>query len=111
VTVHLYPVPRHSCTLSRGLDLDQGLALLEASLLLEAHDLEAVEVGQSPAALALLLALGPAALLPLCVDLGLLPELLHGTGTGSTGQLLDDERSQQGVGQGDSLSGNGELLV
>lgn len=62
-----------------GLDLGQSLALLESSLLLESHNLEAIEVGQVLPPGDLLTLLGPVALLPLGVDFVLLPKLPDGT--------------------------------
>lgn len=97
--------------LRRGLDLDQGLALFETALLLEAEDLEAVEVAQVLSPLDLGAALEPVGLLPLLVDLGLLPELLDGAGTGATGQVRDNERGEKSVGERDGLAGDGELGV
>lgn len=93
------------------LDLGEGLALLESSLLLEAQDLESVEVGQDSALLLLVLGLGPVAGLPLAVDLCLLPSLLHGTGAGATGQLLNDERCEENFRKVDGLSGDNELGI
>lgn len=90
-----HAVPSHR--LCRSLDLGQSLALLKSSLLLEAHDLEAVEVGQISALLLLVLGLGPVAVLPLAVDLCLFPSRLHGTSAGATGQLLNDKRCQEDV--------------
>lgn len=55
--------------LCRGLDLGQSLALLESLLLLEAHNLEALEVGQAAPPRNLVALLGPVRLLPLGVDL------------------------------------------
>lgn len=91
-----------------GLDLGDGLALLESSLLLEAQDLEAVEVGQSRSLGLLGLVLGPVGRLPLAVDLGLLPELLDSRRPGAPGQVGDHEVREQDVGEGDGLSGNSE---
>lgn len=54
-------------------DLVEDAALLEPPLLLEPHDLEAVEVREALSALHLLPALEPVGLLPLGVDLVLLP--------------------------------------
>lgn len=99
------------CRLCGGLDLGESLALFESALLLQAQDLESVKVGQVAALLLLVLGLGPAALLPLGVDLGLLPELLDDTGAGGTGQLLDDERCEEDLRKADSLSGDDELGV
>lgn len=93
------------------LDLGESLALLESSLLLESQDLESVEVGQSLSSLALLLSLGPVALLPLVVDRSLLPRGLEGSCSGSPRQLRDGEVSQQDIGETDSLPGNNQLGV
>lgn len=60
--------PKWCAPLCRGLDLCQRLALLEPPLLLEAHHLEAVKVGQVLPPLDLIPLLGPVALLPLGVD-------------------------------------------
>lgn len=97
--------------LSRGLDLGESLALLEAALLLEAHNLEAVEVGEGLAALLLELLLGPVALLPLGIDASGLPGLLDGTSAGTTGKLLDDEGGEKGLGEGNDAAGGSELGV
>ncbi|KAL2292871.1 hypothetical protein FJTKL_07924 [Diaporthe vaccinii] len=91
-----------------GLDLGDGLALLESSLLLEAQDLEAVEVGQGRSLGLLGLGLGPVGRLPLAVDLGLLPELLDGWRPGAPGQVGYHEVGEQDVGEGNGLSGNSE---
>lgn len=70
VSPESFVIPSHS----RGcLDLGQGLSLLESSLLLESQDLESVEVGKRLSSFGLVLSLGPLALLPLGVDLCLLP--------------------------------------
>jgi len=98
-------------TLRRGLDLGESLALLEPSLLLQAHDLEAVEIGEGLAALLLQRLLGPVALLPLRVDLSGLPRLLDGTGSRAAGELLDDEGCEKGSGEGDGSAGSRELGV
>lgn len=97
--------------LRSGLDLGESLALLEPSLLLEAHDLETVEVGEGLAALLLQRLLCPVALLPLCVDTSGLPGLLDGTGSGATGKLLDDEWCEKGLGEGDGTAGSRKLGV
>lgn len=89
-----------------GLDLGQSLALLESSLLLESHNLEAVEVGQVLPPLDLVALLGPVALLPLGIDLVLFPKLLDNTVTGSTEEALDDELRKQALGEGDGLTRN-----
>jgi hypothetical protein len=78
-----FPFP----TLCRSLNLGKGLADLVSLLLFDAEKLEALEVGQSFSALCPLAALGPLAVLPLLIDLGLLPELLQCTGPNSAGDL------------------------
>jgi len=71
-------------------NLREHASLFEPPLLLKPHDLESVEVGESLSALDLLSALGPVGLLPLGIDLVLLPELLDGGGAGTTGEAVDD---------------------
>lgn len=83
--------PFHSC---RGLNLGQSLALFETSLLLEAHNLEAVEVGQVLPPLDLVSLLRPVALLPLGVDLVLFPELLDSAISGAADETLYLELGQ-----------------
>lgn len=73
-----FPPPEKQPTLCRGLDLRQGLPLLEAALLLESHNLESIEVCQRLPSLLLEALLGPVALLPLRVDAGLVPRRLDG---------------------------------
>lgn len=103
--------PDRTTQLCGGLDLGQSLALLESSLLLEAEDLEAVEVGQSPSALNLFALLGPVAALPLGVDLSLLPGLGKSGLSGASGQVLDNELREESLGEVQGLSGNLELGV
>ena len=74
-----------------GLDLGQSLALFESSLLLESHNLEAVEVGKTLPPLNLIALLGPVGLLPLGVDLGLLPQLSDDASSRAAVQILDDQ--------------------
>lgn len=97
--------------LCRGLDLGERLALLEAALLLEAENLEAVEVGQVLPPLDLSAALEPAGLLPLLVDLGSLPGLLQGAVAGAAGELGDSQGREKGGGERKRLAGNSELGV
>jgi hypothetical protein len=97
--------------LSRGLDLGQSLALFEAALLLEAHNLEAVEVGQVLSPLDLVALLGPAGLSPLAVDLGLLPELAESSLAGAARKVLNDEAGEKALLERDGLPGDGELGV
>lgn len=80
-------------------------------LLPEAEDLEALEVGQVLPALSALGLLGEVGLGPLAIDLLLLPKLLHGASTGSTGQTGDDKVSEGGVGERKDVAGNDLLLL
>lgn len=97
--------------LCRSLDLGQGLALLESSLLLQAEDLESVKVGKLGALALLLLSLGPVGLLPLLVDLGLLPELLDDGGPHAAGQVGQNEVGQDDLGERNGLAGNSQGSV
>ena len=111
---HLTPLSyalRVASDLCGSLDLGEGLALLESSLLLESHNLESVEVGQGLSSLRLLLSLGPVALLPLRVDTRLLPRSLDSSCSGSPRQIRNDEGCQQDVLQAYGLPGNDELGV
>lgn len=97
--------------LCRSLDLGQRLALLESSLLLQAEDLESVEVGQRCALGLLVLSLGPVRLLPLLVNLGLLPELLNSRSPRAAGQVGQNEVGKNGMGEGNGLSGDSQGRV
>lgn len=99
------------CFLRRGLDLGQLLPLSEAALLLQAHDLEAVEVGKVLPPLDLGPALVPVGLLPLLIDVGLLPELLQSSMADAAGKLVDDEGGEEGRGEAKRLTGNDEIGV
>ena len=112
--------PYASCTqaqihptlhLRRGLNLRQRLSDLETCLLPQLHDLESLEIGQSPSPLPLHTLLGPRALLPLRLDAGLLPLLVDNTSSCTAGQLLEDQRGEDELREGDRLSGNGALAV
>lgn len=103
--------PERTTQLCGGLDLGQSLALLESSLLLEAQNLEAVEVGQGLSPLNLVALLGPVAALPLGIDLGLLPSLGEGGLSGASGQVLNDELGEESLAEVQGLSGNLELGV
>lgn len=94
-----------------GLDLGQRLALFESSLLLESENLEAVEVGETPSPLDLVALLGPVSLLPLGVNLALLPKLSDDTVSGAAVETLNDQGREEDLGEGNGLSGNGELRV
>ena len=80
-------------------------------LLAEAQDLEALEVGQVLPSVGLVGLLGEAGLGPLAIDLVLLPQLLNGAGTGSTGQLGDGEGSEGSVSEGKDVAGHDLLLL
>ncbi len=97
--------------LCRSPDLGQSLALLEPPLLLQPHNLEPVEVGERLAALLLELLLGPVALGPLGVNTSGLPRLLDGTRPRAAGELVDNDRREEGVGELDDAAGGGELVV
>lgn len=101
-------LPTHLCG---GLNLGQSLALLKSSLLLEAEDLEAVEVGKTLPPLNLIPLLGPVGLLPLGVDLGLLPQLSDDTGSGATDETLNAQGREKALGEGNGLSARGEVGV
>lgn len=104
----LAPLKRRLC---RGLDLGQRLPLLESSLLLQSHDLESVKIRQSLPSLLLQALLGPVGLLPLRVDLGLLPELLDGACPRTSGELLNNHLGEQAAGEGDGLSRDSEFGI
>lgn len=80
-------------------------------LLAEAQNLEALEVGEVLAALRAVGALSERALGPLAVNLVLSPELLNGTGTGSTGKLGDGEVGEGGVGESENVTGHDLVLL
>lgn len=80
-------------------------------LLLESHNLEAIEVGQVLPPLSALGLLGVVALSPLAVDLVSLPELGDRAGASRTGQLGDDEGGQGGVGESEDMTGDDLLVV
>jgi hypothetical protein len=80
-------------------------------LLAEAQNLEALEVGEVLAALSTVGALSERALGPLAVNLVLSPELLNGTGTGSTGKLGDGEVGKGGVREGENVTGHDLVLL
>lgn len=103
--------PERTTQLCGSLNLGQSLALLESSLLLEAQNLEAVEVGQGLSPLNLLALLGPVAALPFGVDLSLLPSLGQGGLSGAPVQVLDDELGEKSLAEVQGLSGNLELGV
>lgn len=81
-------IPNTSHPLRRSLDLGQRLSDLETCLLPQSHDLESLEIGQSPSPLLLDTLLSPGALLPLCLDTSLLPLRLDRASSCASGQLL-----------------------
>lgn len=66
-------------------------------LLLQSHNLEALEVGQVLPPLNLGSLLGPAGLSPLAINVLLLPQLLNSASAGTAGGLGDDEGREGGV--------------
>lgn len=115
--LHLMPSlnpPLYSCAknrLRRGPDLGQRLAFLESLLLLESHDLEAVEVRQGLPPLDLIALLCPVAGLPFGVDLRLLPLLEERAVTRASVQALDDHLGEKDLGEGEGLPGDDKLGV
>lgn len=97
--------------LGGSLDLGESLALLESALGLEAHDLEAVKVGEALALGELSALLGPVGLLPLGVNLGLLPLLLEGGVAGATDETGDDEGREEALVERDGLSGDNKAVI
>lgn len=79
---------------------------LVSPLLLQDHDLEAVEVGQPTAELAGSDLLSPGRLSPLVGDTSLLPVLGDDTGAGTTGKLGDDDGGEGNVSESDGLAGD-----
>lgn len=82
----------------------------ETDLLPQLQNLEALEVVELPPLLELNALLCPGALVELGVHLGLLPLLLEGTDTASTGKLVDHDRSKGDVGESSGVTGDGALL-
>lgn len=97
--------------LRRGLNLSHRLPDLETCLLSQLHNLESLEIGQSPSPLLLRTLLGPRALLPLRLNTSLLPLLLDNTSSCTTGELLEDQRCEDELCECDRLTGNGGLAV
>lgn len=79
-------------------------------LLSQAEDLEALKVGQVLPPVGALSLLDVVALSPFAVDLVLLPQLPHGAGAGSTGELRDDEVGEGGLGERKDVTGDDLLL-
>lgn len=80
-------------------------------LLSQAHNLEALEVGELLALDGALAVLGPGAVVPLAVDRVLLPESLEGGVAGGAGKLLNDDGSQREVRERGGVAGDGSLGV
>lgn len=89
--------------------LGHSLLDLESPLLLEDHDLEAVEVAQSPSELLGGDLLGVGGLGPLGLDAGLLPELGNGAGAGAAGKGGDGKAGEGDVGESERLAGDGSV--
>jgi hypothetical protein len=98
---------RNSSTHLSGslLGLGESLLDLESALLLEDHNLEALEVGESDTLLGDVDSLGKSGLGPLLVDLLLLPDLGDSSGAGSEGNV-DGDAGQAEVGKGEGLAGD-----
>jgi hypothetical protein len=75
-------------------------------LLLEEHDLEALKVGGLAALLLSGALVGPSRLGPLGLNLGRVPDLLDGRGTGGAGELLEDVRGENEAAVGEGLAGD-----
>lgn len=88
------------------LGLCDSLLDFETSLLLEDHDLEAVKVVEGPSLVGGIDSLGESGCSPLSLDVLLLPDLGDDTGTGSTGQLGDDDAGEADVCEGERLAGD-----
>ena len=76
------------------------------ALLLEEHDVEAVEVGEVPPLLGSLALLSPRGLLPLGDNLGSVEDLLDGRSTCGTGQLLENVRGEDESSVSEGLAGD-----
>lgn len=80
-------------------------------LLSQAHNLEALEVGELLALDGALAVLGPGAVVPGAVNTNLLPEGLESSVTGGAGKLLNDNGGQREVREGGGVAGYGNLGV
>lgn len=78
-------------------------------LLPQPHHLEALEVGELPPLGGLGPALRPGAVVPLLLNLGLLPSGLDGTVAGSAGNLLDNKWRERDVGEGNGVARDDRL--
>ena len=86
------------------------ISMSSTYLLSQSEDLEALKVGQVLPPLGALSVLRVVALSPLAIDLVLLPQLLHGTSAGSTGELGDNEVGEGSVGERKDVTGDDLLL-
>src|ERR1700709_707885 len=87
--------------LRSSLDLGQRLANLETCLLPQSEDLESLEIRQCPSPLLLGALLGPGTLLPLCIDTSLLPMRLDYASSCGPRKLLQNQRSEDELCEGD----------
>lgn len=78
-------------------------------LLPQLQHLKPLEIRQVFPLLPLFPLLGPRTLLPLALHLLLLPRSLDGPPTGTSGEFLDHERSQNGIVEGGRVSRHGEV--
>ena len=100
------------CILSVGsVRLRYAIVLSSTHLLSQAHNLEALEVGELLALDGALAVLGPGAVVPGAVNTNLLPESLKGSVTGGAGKLLNDDGSQREIREGGGVAGDGSLGV
>lgn len=86
------------------------ISMSSTYLLSQSEDLEALKVGQVLPPLGALSVLRVVALGPLAIDLVLLPQLLHGTSAGSTGELGDNEVGEGSVGERKDVTRDDLLL-
>lgn len=80
-------------------------------LLPQPHNLEALKVVELPPPDTPLTALGPGAVVPPALNIGRLPQLLQGSGTGGARELLNDDGSEGDVGDRNGLAGDNVLLL
>lgn len=104
-TVHSLNPDDRSCL---SPDLSQSLLLLEADLLPQSHDLESLEVGESPSLCALVPALGEWCFCPLLLDFLCLPLCGQWTVSDGAGNLLHDNRRESDVGELCGVTWDGE---
>lgn len=80
-------------------------------LLPQPHHLEALEIGERPPPGGRSAALGPGAVIPLLLNLGLLPRSLHGGVTSSAGELVDHEWREGDVGERRGVAGDNRVGI